>query len=139
MGVFEDSDIWDICWNAIYAPPDYYSPNIVFDTIPGVFAPNVLNVGQSFSTILVHAIYSVDNPVWNETLFSWYNGRVLLYPNPLGFIYGEIISETTDDFEQYINMDVIVIELLENTTNPGASQFQFVDNMLDYLRNDGGH
>jgi hypothetical protein len=62
MGINSDSDIWDICWNALYAKPDYLSPNITFNTLPGEFFPNILNVGQSFSTILLDAIYNCTPP-----------------------------------------------------------------------------
>jgi hypothetical protein len=133
MGIPDDRDLWNICWNAMFAEPDYPSPNITLDTIPGDFRPNVLNVGQSFSTILLYAIYfNIENPVWNETLFSWYNGRVLRYPNH-GLPWGEHIADRTGDFEYYLDMDVIVIEFLENTTYPGAVQFEFVNNILNYL------
>jgi hypothetical protein len=57
MGISTDSDIWDICWNAFYVKPNYLSPNITFNILPGEFRPNILNVGQSFSTILLYTIY----------------------------------------------------------------------------------
>jgi hypothetical protein len=135
MGISNDEDIWDICWNALFAEPNYPSPHVIFDTNPGDFAPKILNVGQSFSTIMLHAIYyNIDEPVWKETLFSWYNGHVLLYPNPYGYPWGERIADRTDDYERYLEMDVIVIEFLETTASPYAVQFEFVHNMLNYMK-----
>jgi len=136
MGIGSDSDIWNICWNALYAKPNYLSPNIKFSTLSGEFYPNILNVGQSFSTIMLNTIYvNCTSPIWNETYFSWYNSRVLRYPNSSGMPFGEQISEETNDFELYLSMDVIMIEFLENTAHPWSPQFEFVDNMLSYLKN----
>lgn len=136
MGIPSDSDLWDICWNALSVAPDYPSPNITLDSIQGEFAPNILNVGQSFSTALLNAIYhNVDKTIWNETYFSWYNSYVLRYPNSADVPWGERISEKTDDFDHYLNMDVIIIEFLESTATPNAIQFEFVSNMLNYLKN----
>lgn len=136
MGIGTDSDIWDICWNALYAKPNYLSPNIKFNVQTGEFMPRILNVGQSFSTILLYAIYidHIPPPIWSETYFSWYNGRVIHYPSSSGSPYGEQISEKTDDFDLYLNMDVIMIEFLENTAYPYSTQFDFVGNMLKYLK-----
>ena len=129
MGSVDDSDIWNLCWNAVSVKPNYPSPNITFQTIPGNATIRVFTVGQSFTTGLVNTIYSTTNPVWEETYFSWYDSRVLMYNSetPTGIQ----ISDTTEDFEQYLNMDVILIEFLENGT--GETQFEFVDHMLQYL------
>ena len=86
-------------------------------------------VGQSFSTLLLSTIYSVERPVWTETYFSWYNSRVLQYKE--GYTGGIQHSETTDDYEQYLQADVIILEFLES--GPGWIQFEFVENMLHYL------
>jgi hypothetical protein len=140
MGINTDSDIWDICWNALYAKPNYLSPNITFSTLPDEFSPCILNVGQSTSAILLHVIYSTPPPnsqktIWNETYFSWYNGRVIHYSSSSGSTYVEQISEKTTDFELYLSMDVIMIEFLENTCYPWSEQFDFISNMLYYLKN----
>ena len=34
MGLLDDQDIWDICWNALSVKPDYLSPHISFTTAP---------------------------------------------------------------------------------------------------------
>jgi len=135
MGIIWDSDVWDIR-NALYTKPNYLSPNITFNTLPGKYSPNILNVGQSFSSILLYAVYidPTPPPVWNETYFSSYNTRVIHYSSSLGSPWGEVISSKTDDFELYLSMDVIMIEFLEPTSYPGATQFDFADNMLSYLK-----
>jgi hypothetical protein len=56
------------------------------------------------------------------------------YPNSFGLSWGEQISEETNDFELYLSMDVIMIEFLENTAHPWSPQFEFVGNMLRYLK-----
>ena len=133
MGAVDDSDIWKICWNAIWAEPNYLSPNITFSTIPGESHLRVFTVGQSFTTVLLDAIYSAKNPVWDETYFSWYNARVIKFNSK--FPLGIQISDKTDDYEQYLKMDVIIIEFLD--TGAGSAQFEFVDNMLQYLEKNG--
>lgn len=138
MGMGSDRDIWDICWNALYAEPDYLSPKITLDTTPGEFTPKVFTVGQSFTPIMLNAIYyNIKNPVWSETDFSWYNSYVLRYPNPVNLPWGERAAEETNDFEQYLSKDVIIIEFLETTAAPSATQFEFVSNMLNYLKSEG--
>lgn len=138
MGIPEDRDIWDICWNALSVKPNYPSPNVTFGMTRGEFAPKVFTVGQSFSTILLSVIYNnMENPVWDETYFSWYNSYVLRYPNPDHLPWGERVEEETKDFEQYLNMDIIMIEFLETGANPDATQFAFVSNMLNYLKSEG--
>ena len=135
MGISTDNDIWNICWNALFMKPKYISPNITFSTSPSEFFPNVLNVGQSFSNILLNVIYSnIELPVWNKTYFSWYNNRVFLYSNQDGLSMVDQIAERTEDFELYSNMDVIMIEFLEHSANPQSTQFNFVYNFLDYLK-----
>jgi hypothetical protein len=137
MGINQDSDIWDICRNALYAKPNYLSPNVTFNTLPGKFMPNILNVGQSFSNVLLYAIYNDPTPpppVWNETYFSYYNSRVDYYSNSFNPPWKEGISEKTDDFELYLSMDVIMIEFLEISAQPLTTQFEFVNNMLRYLK-----
>jgi hypothetical protein len=79
MGVTDDSDIWQIGWNAISAKPNYPSPNITYSTTPGVSPLRIFTVGQSFTIVLLNAIYSTEHPVWDETYFSWYNSRVIKY------------------------------------------------------------
>jgi len=140
MGISDDSDIWRLCWNVIWAKPDYLSPNITFSTLPGEVPLRIFTVGQSFTTIMLNSIYSAKYPVWDETYFSWYNSRVIKFPSEMP--WGTQISDTTDDYEQYLKMDVIMIEFLENpiTTysyGAGTAQFEFVDNMLQYLEKDG--
>jgi len=133
MGSPDDSDIWNLCWNAVSAEPNFPSPNITYRVIPGDETIRVFTIGQSFSTGLLRTIYSMDNPVWSETYFSWYDGRVIKYD--INTPEGLPISETTEDFAQYLDMDVILIEFLENGT--GEKQFEFVDHMLDYLGKNG--
>ena len=133
MGSPEDSDIWNLCWNAISVWPNYPSPNITYRATPGDEDIRVFTIGQSFSTGLLRAIYSMQNPVWSETYFSWYDGRVIKYD--INTPEGLTISEATEDFAQYLGMDVILIEFLENGT--GEKQFEFVDHMLDYLEKNG--
>jgi hypothetical protein len=133
MGIPDDSDIWRIGWNALWAEPNYPSPNITFSTIPGEDSLRVFTVGRSFTTVLLSVIYSVEHPVWDETYFSWYNGRVLKFPSEVPS--GTQISDKTDDYEEYLKMDVIMIEFLENGT--GWTQFEFVENMLQYLEGNG--
>ena len=129
MGTSDDSDIWKICWNAISAEPDYPSPNISFSTIPGDEPLRVFTVGQSFTTVMLSAIYSAQQPVWDETYFSWYNSRVIQYPSDVP--WGTQISEETNDFSAYLDMDVIIIDFMES--GDGSTQFEFVNNMLEYL------
>lgn len=133
MGAAEDCDIWNICWNAVSAKPNYPSPNITFRTIPGEDTLRVFTVGQSFTTGLLGTIYSMEQPVWEETYFSWYNGRVIRYSSESPT--GVEISAATDDYEQYMKMDVILIEFIENGT--GWTQFEFIDDMLKYLEEGG--
>ncbi len=141
MGVAEDSDIWNLCWNAISAEPNYPSPNISFSTIPGEAPLRIFTVGQSFTTVLLNAIYSTEHPVWDETYFSWYNSRVIKFPSEMP--WGTQISDTTDDYEQYLKMDVIIIEFLENGTEwtqiefVNDMQFKFADNMLKHIKENG--
>jgi len=135
MGIPADRDIWDICWNALSAEPDYLSPNISFGTIPGEFKPRVFTIGQSFTTVILDPIYNnMENPIWSETLFSWYNSYILRYPNTANLPWGERIAEKTNEYEKYLNMDVIMIEFLESSAHPPATQFTFVSNLLDYLK-----
>lgn len=129
MGNVDDSDIWQICWNALNAEPNYLSPHIQYTSTTGDAPLHVFMVGQSFSTLLLSTIYSVEKPVWTETYFSWYNSRVLQYKE--GYTGGIQFSESTDDYEQYLQADVIIVEFLEN--GPGWIQFEFVENMLHYL------
>ena len=129
MGNVDDSDIWQICWNALNAEPNYLSPHIQYTSTAGDAPLHVFMVGQSFSTLLLSTIYSVERPVWTETYFSWYNSRVLQYKE--GYTGGIQHSETTDDYEQYLQADVIILEFLES--GPGWIQFEFVENMLHYL------
>lgn len=137
MGIADDSDIWQLCWNAISAEPNYPSPHITYDTIPGEAPLRIFTVGQSFTTVLLGAIYSAEHPVWEETYFSWYNSRVIKFPSEIS--WGTQISDITDDYEQYLKMDVIMIEFLENGTEwfDDNMQFEFVDNMLQYLEDNG--
>ncbi len=130
MGVPDDDDIWQLGWNAISDYPNYPSPNITFSTNPGEAPLHVFTVGQSFTTVLLEAIYSTEHPVWDETYFSWYNGRVMKYTSETP-PWGIQISDATDNYEQYLKMDVIMIEFLENGTV--STQFEFVNNMLQYL------
>jgi len=121
----------------LYAKPNYPSPNITFNTLHGKFMPNILIVGQSFSYVLLYALYNNPTPpppIWNETYFSYYNSRVIHYPNSLDSPWGEEISDKTDDFELYLSMDVIMIEFIESNVSPSCIQFDFVDNMLRYLK-----
>jgi len=134
MGVPEDSDIWQLCWNAISVKPNYPSPNITFSTIPGKAPLRIFSVGQSFTTIIFEAIYSAKPLVWDETYFSWYNARVSKFTSETP-VWGIQISSSTDDYERYMKMDVIMIEFLENGT--GWTQFAFIDNMLKYLEKNG--
>lgn len=129
MGASADNDIWKLCWNTFYAPPNYPSPHISFGSTPGDAPLRVFTVGQSFTTVLLTTIYGIERPVWDETLFSWYNARVIQFPSELP--WGTQISEQTDDYEKYLGMDVILIDFLEN--GGGDIQFQFVENMLNYL------
>ncbi len=130
MGNVDDSDIWQICWNALNAEPNYLSPHIQYTSTAGEAPLHVFMVGQSFSTLLLSTIYSVEKPVWTETYFSWYNSQVLQYK--AGYTGGGIqFSESTDDFERYLQADVIIVEFLENGS--GWIQFEFVENMLHYL------
>ena len=129
MGTSDDSDIWKICWNAISAEPDYPSPNISFGTVPGDQPLRVFTVGQSFTTVMLSAIYSAQQPVWDETYFSWYNSRVIQYPSDVP--WGTQISEETNDFSAYLDMDVIIIDFMES--GDGTTQFAFINNMLRYL------
>lgn len=131
MGTVDDSDIWRICWNALFATPDYPSPHVTFSAtqVEGETPLNVFMIGQSFSTLPLTTIYRMEHPVWNETLFSWYNTRVIQYSQE--YRQGLQISESTDDFERYLSQDVIIIEFLENGS--GWSQFEFVQHMLEYL------
>jgi len=133
MGSPDDSDIWNLCWNAVSVEPNYPSPNITYRAIPGDEAIRVFAIGQSFSTQLLRTIYSMENPVWSETNFSWYDGRVIRYNTETPD--GIQVSETTEDFAQYLGMDIILIEFLENGT--GEKQFEFVDHLLDYLGKNG--
>lgn len=130
MGAEEDDDIWKICWNAFNMPPNYPSPNISYSTIPGDGTDvRVFTVGQSFTTLPLRILYSVPEPIWKETWFSWYNSRVISYPSELS--WGTEIAQQTDDYEHYLKMDIILIEFLECGT--GDTQFAFVNNMLQYL------
>lgn len=129
MGNVDDSDIWQICWNALNVEPDYLSPHIQYTSTAGEAPLHVFMVGQSFSTLLLSTIYSVEKPVWTETYFSWYNSRVLQYKE--GYTGGIQFSESTDDYERYLQADVIIVEFLEN--GYGWIQFEFVENMLHYL------
>ncbi len=133
MGISADSDIWDICWNCFSAPPEYASPHITYSTVAAQRSVRVFTVGQSFTTILMDAIYNQsEQPVWDETDFSWYNTRVMHYPSELA--WGTQISEQTDDYAYYLDADVIIIEFLQN--GDGAIQFQFADHLLQYLEAD---
>jgi hypothetical protein len=135
MGIPADRDIWDICWNALSAEPNYSSPNISFGTTPGEFKPRVFTVGQSFTTVLLDAIYNnIRDPIWSETLFSWYDSYVLRYPNSANLPWGERIAEKTNEYDKYLNMDVIMIEFLESSAYPPATQFKFVSDLLNYLK-----
>lgn len=129
MGIPDDSDIWDICWNAFYDVPNYPSPHISFSSTRGDAPLRIFTVGQSFTTVMLSVLYSVEPPVWDETLFSWYNARVIQFPSDVP--WGTQISEQTDDYEKYLSMDVILIDFLES--GDGSVQFQFVENMLNYL------
>lgn len=57
------------------------------------------------------------------------NSRVICYPSD--FPWGTEIAQQTDDYEHYLEMDIIIIEFLE--CGAGDAQFAFVDNMLEYL------
>lgn len=129
MGIPSDRDIWDLAWNAFYYPANYPSPHISFSGISGKAPLRVFTVGQSFTNVLLPILYSVKFPVWEETLFSWYNARVLKFPSDVP--WGTQISAKTSDYEKYLGMDVILIDFLE--CGDGSCQFQFVDNMLNYL------
>lgn len=129
MGLSSDSDIWDICWNAISVKPNYPSPHITYTSVPGDAPLRVFTVGQSFTPIMLSTIYGVEHPIWDETLFSWYDTRVMKYPSNV--LWGTQISEQTDDYEQYLKMDIILVDILENGT--GWSQFEFVDHLLKFL------
>lgn len=133
MGTIEDSDIWKICWNAISVPPNYPSPNITFQTIPGDSSLRIFMIGQSFTWGLLNTVYASEHPVWSETYFSYYNGNVHHYDSETP--KGVQISDKTEDYEQYLKMDVIMIEFLE--CGPGDKQFEFVDHMLQYLQENG--
>lgn len=129
MGFPTDRDIWDISWNTFYAPPNYPSPHISFSGVSGEAPLRVFTIGQSFTNVFLPVLYNVSSPIWDETLFSWYNARVLKFPSNVP--WGTQISEKTDDYEKYLGMDVILIDFLE--CGDGSTQFQFVDNMLNYL------
>lgn len=130
MGAVEDDDIWKICWNAFNVQPNYPSPHISYSTVPGDGTDvRVFTVGQSFTTLPLRTLYSVPQPIWKETWFSWYNSRVICYPSD--FPWGTEIAQQTDDYEHYLEMDIIIIEFLE--CGAGDAQFAFVDNMLEYL------
>jgi hypothetical protein len=133
MGTPDDSDIWNICWNALSVPPEYPSPNMTFQTIPGESTVRVFTIGQSFTWGLLNTIYAAKDPVWSETYFSYYNGRVLHFDAETP--HGVQISDKTEDYAQYLQTDVFLIELLECGT--GENQFEFVDHMLQYLLTNG--
>ena len=134
MGLLDDSDIWNLCWNTFYAKPNYPSPHISYHTVAGEAPLRVFTVGQSFTTVLLGAIYGTQPPLWDETYFSWYDARVIQYPSDVP--WGTQISEQTDDFAQYLQMDVILIDFLES--GDGACQFEFVDHILQYLEGNEG-
>jgi len=133
MGTVDDCDIWNICWNAVSVSPDYPSPNITFQTIPGDSSLRVFTVGQSFTWGLLNTVYSSEHPVWSETYFSYYNGKVHHYNSETP--RGVQISDKTEDYEQYLKMDIVMIEFLES--GPGDQQFEFVDHLLQYLQVNG--
>lgn len=135
MGNVNDSDIWDICWNALCVKPNYASPHRTFKSVSVENPLCVFTIGQSFSTLPLSTIYCVDDPVWDKTYFSWYNSRVIHYTEQNRT--GVQISEKTDDYETYLATDVILVEFLENGT--GWTQFEFVNNLLEYLEKREGN
>lgn len=69
------------------------------------------------------------NPYGQRRIFP---GIIREYLSTKRDIRGGIqFSESTDDFERYLQADVIIVEFLEN--GPGWIQFEFVENMLHYL------
>jgi hypothetical protein len=115
--------------------PLYYSSHMEVLPIPTDYQPSIFVSGGSFNWTWLFMIYGLwdwvnhgDGNIFSSAEFSYYNSFVTKFPENIR------ISDTTDNYYSIIDKDIIIIEFNEQTVNPDASQFVFVENLLDFIK-----
>ena len=130
MGSPDDDDILNLAFDCFHICYDNISPNISYKSTHGDRSISVFSVGQSFSTQILTTIFSrFESPIWRSALFSWYNSRIIEYSGKCPLGKESLLS--TNDYQTFLNNDVIIIEFLES--GGGEAQFTFAQSMLDFL------
>jgi hypothetical protein len=124
----------DSVYNHLFPRSPYYSYHIETLSIPTAYRPDVFVVGGSFNWIWLAMIYELygrvdygKKAVFGNTYLSFYNSYIQKYPENIR------ISETTENFQNILNNDILIIEFNEQAISPEAGQFIFTENLLRYI------
>jgi hypothetical protein len=119
---------------SIFPKTQFYSYHMETLSIPTAYRPNVFIMGGSFNWTWLSMLYGVngwvehgESAVLGETRMRFYNLFEQKYPENIH------VSETTDDFHNILNNDILIIEFNEQAITPEAVQFTFAENLLKFI------
>jgi hypothetical protein len=118
----------------IFPRNQFYSYHMETLSMPTVYKPDVFVMGGSFNWTWLSMLYGVngwvehgESAIFGKTHMRFYNLFEQKYPENIH------VSEITEDFQNILNNDILIIEFNEQAISPEAVQFTFAENLFKFI------